>query len=899
MSDDRDLDPPRWRRYLRFWRTDVAADVRDEIAFHIEESVTAQMTAGVTEADARRIATERFGNTDQIARVMRALAIERESTVRRAEFFSSLGRDLRFARRQLAKRPGFTIVAILTLALGIGANTAIFSAVNAVLLHPLPVHDLDQLVLVRSNIPKLPLMNANLDAAEVLEMVDHPGVFQSVAGYTGSSLIFAGNNHAQRLQSHQTVGPFFDVLGVTPALGRFYRPDESTPGRHRVVVLSWDLWQELGGQPSILGKKMDFLLGTYEVIGVAPRGFHYPRSAQVWVPYPIAPAGACGDARRTADGYPCRVYHGVMIMGVVGRLRPGVRPAQLKDYLDRTVARLHPDNPRSDFYFSSIGIVSALAGELRPALLALLGAVGFVLLIACANVASLQLVHGAARTREMAVRTALGAERGMIMRQLLVENLVLSIGGGTLGLALGYAILKLLAVAGGAQMPALATVTLDRTVLAFTALATIASGLIFGLVPAVRSSRVDLQSGLKEGGRGQSVGAGKNRLLHAWVVLQVALTLVLLLGSSLMIRTMASLLAQDPGFRTSQVSTMQITATGPRYRAQGSLGRMFADVLERTSRAPGVISAGLVSSLPFTGGSNSSMFKMESVPDDPTGPARHADMQAVGGDYFQAMGIPLLRGRLFNGGDVSGSTPVVIVDERLVQQFFGSTDPIGKRILQDGPLATIVGVVASIAQVELGETAKATIYYPASQQNWHAGMYVVVRSAMPLATVTGLVRSAVANVDPTAPVFDSRLMEERVSATLAPRRLTMTVMSGLAVVSLLLAICGLYGVISYVVSQRSTEFGIRLALGAQTNQVRAMVVRQGLGLAVGGIAIGLIGAAAGTKALESLLYGISARDPMSFALAAVVLGLVAVGASYLPARRATRVSPVDALRRGE
>lgn len=898
--DANDNAPASWRRYLRFWRTDVDADVRDEIAFHIEELVAQQVAAGIPEAEARRIAEQRFGNSDDIGRRMRALAAERETSAQRSEYLAHLGRDLRFARRQLAKRPGFTVVAILTLALGIGANTAIFSAVNSVLLHPLPVHDIDQLTFVQGNLPRLPLMNTQLDPTETLELAEHPGVFQSVAGVYGGNQVMAGGNEAKRLQSYLTLGSFFDVFGITPALGRFYRPEESTPGQHRVAVLSWDLWQELGGQRSIIGTHLEFLIGSYEIIGVAPKDFHYPRSAQLWTPFPIAAAGACGSGQgRTPDGYPCRVYGGVLIMSTIGRLKPGVTTVALKRYLDVVERRMHATTPMAEQYLTSKSFVSVVAGQLRPALLALLAAVGFVLLIACANVASLQLVHGAARTRELAVRTALGAERGTIVRQLLVENLALSILGGIVGLGLGVLILKLLAVAGGAQMPALASVQLDGTVLAFTALATIVSGLLFGMIPALRSSRVDLQSGLKEGGRALSMGAKQNRLLNATVMLQVALTLVLLLGSALMIRTMSTLLAQDPGFQTENIATMRVTATGPRYSNPGSFIPLYQGVLDRVSHTPGILGAGLVGVLPFSGGSSSSQFTIDGMPTDPAGPKRHANMHGIDGDYFRTMGIRVLRGRAFNKDDAKAATPVAVIDERLATQFFGSSDPIGRRISQGPAPATIVGIVNTISQIELGEPPKATIYYPMEQHDWYSTFYIVVRSTAPLGTVTGLVRSAVANVDPTAPVYEPRLLAERVSASLAPRRLTMAVMSGLAAVSLLLAVCGLYGVISYVVSQRTTEFGIRLALGAQPGQVRGMVVRQGLGLAIGGIVIGLIAAAAGTRALGALLFGVSAHDPVSFVLAAVVLGIVAVGASYLPARRATRVNPTEALRRGE
>jgi putative ABC transport system permease protein len=539
------------------------------------------------------------------------------------------------------------------------------------------------------------------------------------------------------------------------------------------------------------------------------------------------------------------------------------------------------------------GFVDEYAGELRPTLLVLLAAVGFVLLIACANVASLQLVHGTARTREMAVRAALGAGRGTIVRQLLVENLVISIGGGALGLAVGMLILRLLAGAGATHLPALETVRFDRIVLGFAAIATVASGLLFGSMPAWRAGRVDLQEGLKEGAR-NSLGARKNRMLQTGVVVQVALTLVLLLGSALMIRSLRELLSQNPGFRPENVHTMRIAITGERSRP-ALLTVFYDDLMERLRTAPGIEAAGMVSELPFSGSNDSSPFRIIGSESDPNGPALHANLHTIGGHYFRSMGIPLIRGRAFDGRDVKTSENVAIIDEQLAKQFFGNEDPIGRRITQ-GMDATIVGIVGTVSQGELGERPKATIYYPYSQHDWYGTTYLTIRSTQPLANTLATVGSAVRAIDANVPIFEPRALEERIDASLAPRRLAMAVLSGLAAVSLALAIFGLYGVISYSVSQRRSEFGIRLALGAQSSQVRSMVIRQGLVLAAIGIVAGLLIASGVTRALEKLIFGVSPRDPLSFVGVALVLSAVAVLASYLPARRATRVSPVEALK---
>ncbi|MEX2151942.1 MAG: ABC transporter permease [Gemmatimonadaceae bacterium] len=873
---------PSWRRYLRFWRSNVGEDVNQEIGFHLEGLIEQYVAAGMSRDDARRAALERFGDPERVASAMRALAQQREATMRRSEWLHGLGRDLRMALRQLAKRPSFTVVALATLALGIGANTAIFSAVNAVLLRPLPVRDLGRIVFLYDNLPKLNLLETPLDPSETLALTARSDLFEAAGGVLNGSSVLTGVGEPQRLARSRTMGRFFDAFGVVPQLGRFYRPDESENGNHLVAVLSHDFWRELGADRGIVGRKLTLNGESYEVVGVMQPGFRYPRGVQLWSPYPVTPE--------------TRENHGRLMMNTVGKLRPGASQEQLQAKLDAFMLEAHPNATRTDFYMSSRGFVSAFAGELRPTLIVLLAAVGFVLLIACANIASLQLVHGSARTREMAVRAALGAGRWTIVRQLLVENLVISIGGGLLGLLVGLAALRLLAVAGAAELPALQGIRFDNAVLLFTALATIVSGLVFGLAPALRAGRVDLQEGLKEGTR-NSLGARKNRLLQASVVVQVALTLVLLLGSTLMIRTLRQLLAQNPGFNPDQVHTMRLAVTGPRSRSP-QLTQFYDELLQRLRAVSAFDQVGLVSELPFSGSNDSSPFVIRGKEADPNGPALHANLHTIGGDYFKAMHIPLLRGRAFNEADIKSVYPwVAIIDETLAKQFFGDEDPIGRKINQ-GPDAVIIGIVGTVSQGELGEAPKATIYYPYAQHDWYSTMYVTVRSALPLATVQGIVRSELNAIDGNVPLFEARMLDERIGVSLAPRHLTMTVLTGLAVLSLALAVFGLYGVVSYAVSQRTTEFGIRIALGAQSADVRGMVLKQGLALGLVGVVVGLAAALLATRALSSLIFGISARDPVSFVGAALVLTVVTVVAAYIPARRATAVSPVETLRLG-
>ncbi|HEY4305484.1 MAG TPA: ABC transporter permease [Gemmatimonadaceae bacterium] len=878
--------PDRWRRYLRFWGANVRADVDDEIAFHLDALIAYYVEHGLAPDDARRLAAEQFGNRYGIARSMRALANQRENAMRRTEWTDGIARDLRFAFRQLRKRPAFTVIALVTLALGIGANTAMFSAVNTVLLHPIDAPALDRIVFVHDNIPSLPLMDTPLDPNETLELATHRELFVAAGGATDAgSAILTGDGEAQRLTASRTVGDFFRVFSQAPLLGRFYRPDESEPGHSLVTVLSFDLWRSLGSDSTIVGKGLLFNGTNFEVVGVAKPGFRYPRDAQLWVPYTLTP-----DAK---------INHGRMIMNSVARVHDGITPTQLKAQLDVIQStKVHPNAKLAEFFMTTRPFVHETAGQLRPTLIVLLGAVGFVLLIACANVASLQLVHGAARAREMAVRVAVGAARGTIIRQLLIENLVLSIGGGALGIGVGAAILKLLAFAGSKNLPALVDVHLDGLVLAFTASTTILAGLAFGVLPALRAGRVDLHDSLKEGTRGASLGAKRNRALQTGVVVQVALSLVLLLSAGLMVRSLRELLAQSPGFKADGVATMRVIASGRQYFPQNErLPVFYGDLVTRLAAAPGMTAVGIVSELPFSDTRNSSPFMVIGRPYDATKPALHANQRSIGGEYFRAMDIPLIRGRVFDNSDVrvAGHPVSAIIDETLAKTFFPNEDPIGKQIDQSGP-ATIVGIVGTVAQQQLGEPPKATIYFPFNQHPWNTSMFIVARTPLPMTQTLATVRRVVGAMDHNLPVFEPFMLVDRIDTSIAPRRLAMTVLTGLAALALGLAVFGLYGVVSYAVTQRTTEFGIRIALGASSRDVRAMVVRQGATLAIIGVVVGLLASYVATAVLTKLLFGVSAHDPLTFAAAPVVLAIVAVGASYLPARRATKVSPLEALR---
>jgi predicted permease len=873
------MTPDRGWFRRRLFRDDLKSEVTDEIGFHLEALVAEYVSAGMPEPDARRKATERFGDPERIAGAMRTLAHQRERVNRRTAVLRGIDRDVRFAFRQARKRPAFTCIALVTLALGIGANTAIFSAVNQVLLHPIAAEHLDRIAFVQDNFPRLGLNGTPLDPAETHGLFALRTVFRSVGGLASGSATLTRESDTQRLVRGRTIGSFFEVFGVHAHIGRLYRPDESQAGNHRVAVLSYDYWRELGSDSAIVGRTMMLNDSAFTVIGVMQRDFRFPRGAHLWSPLPYAP-----DTLQN---------RGRLSMITVGRFDNDVDPGQVDAALSSYGLLQHPGSTRADFFMSTRPFVSAMAGELQPALIVLLVAVAFVLLIACANVASLQLVHGAGRMREMAVRAALGAGRVTLVRQLVVENVVLATVGGVLGVGVGVASLRLLAGMGASQLAALQHLHVDLRALGFTAATTLVTAVAVGLVPAWRGGDVDMNVALKSGTR-QSGDRSHHRLISGAVVMQLALAIVLVLGAALMIQSFRRLLAQHPGFDDRGVYTMRLAVAGPRARPP-QITVFYDELVGRLRRASGVSSVGLISELPFSGATNSSPFRIIGREADPSAPALHANLRVTGGDYFAAMGIPLIRGRLFSASDRKGSEPVAIIDETLANTYFPNEDPIGKRINQ-GPDATIVGIVGTVSHDELGEPAKSTFYYPYSQKDWYASLYIAVRSSLPLASVQQIVRAEVQSIDPGVPLFEVRSLHDRIGASVAPRKLAMSVLTALAMLSLGLAMFGMYGVISYAVAERRQEFGIRVALGARAADVSTMVLRQAALLGVTGVTIGIVASYFATQALSRLVFGVSPRDPVSFAIAAAAMTGVALVAAYVPARRATRIDPVDALR---
>jgi predicted permease len=792
----------------------------------------------------------------------------------------------------MARRPGYTAIVVATLALGIGANTAIFSAVNTVLLRPIPSPELDRLVVVRGNIFRLNLLNNPISAGEAADLMQRRDLFRASTAFTLTGRNLTGLREPQRVTLAQTVGEFFTTFSVRPVVGQFYRPEDSQEGAAPVAVLSHALWQELsGGDPGFVGRPIELNGQPHRVIGVMPPAFRYPYEVQVYVPFVLDQRALSPERRWTLN------------MTFMGRLAPGVTvdrlPTEFRAEVTRWGERLGmvESYAPANYSMTAVPFVQHVSGDLRQILFVLSGAVAFVLLIACANVASLQLVRATGRAKELAVRAALGAGRGVIARQLLVENLALAAAGGLVGILLGRVLLGVLARHGAAEYRVLEGVTLDGQVLAFTALVTVVAGLAFGTAPALRAARADVQDALKGNGRGASLGVERHRFLRGTVVLQMALTVVLLAASALTVRSLARLLATDPGFRPEQVMSMRVSLPGTRYSSGALRVAFYESLIERLRAAPGVVSVGLAAYLPFAGGSDSSPFEVKDMPPRPGEPARHSNTQIIAGDYLRAMGIPLLRGRPFEPRDNNPDTPVALIDSELARQFFPpGVDPIGKMITQGAPPARIVGVVGVVNQSKLGAPLKATVYHYHPHYSWLSSMTVVVRSALPPATVMSLVRTAVAELDPTLPLYDAKPMTERVAASLAARRMAITVLAGFGALSLLLAVLGIYGVISYTTGQRTRELGIRVALGAEPKAVVRMVLRGGFVLAGTGVVIGAVVFLGLGRMLRALLYGVAPNDPVTLALSVTALSVATAVACYLPARRAARVDPVAALR---
>lgn len=816
----------------------------------------------------------------------------------------TLFQDIRYGLRLLIKRPGFTAVAVIALGLGIGANSAIFSVVNGVVLRALPYKDPDKLTIVWS---KRPLLQAKVGAAEFpvsagdfIDWRDQNQVFEQIAAFHTQPFNITGAGEPEFLGGVRASASLFSLLGVEPKLGRTFTPEEDQPGAERVVVISHGLWERrFGADPHIIGQKLSLNDEPYTVVGVLPRGFQFPRKGEM-------PAGF--QFPRQADFYtplawsPAQATNrGRNFLAVVARLKPGVTVEQAGAEMDAIAERLKQQYPQTNANKEVflVPLHQQVVGKVRTALLVLLGAVGFVLLIACANVANLLLARAASRQKEIAIRTALGASRMRVIRQLLTESLLLSLVGGTLGLLLALWGIELLLTISPINLPRVDTVSIDGRVFAFTLVISLLTGIGFGLAPAIQVSKPDLNDALKEGGRSSPVGFRHNRFRSLLVVSEVALSLVLLIGAGLMIRSFVTLLNVDPGLNAQNVLTLDIGLPRTKYTGPQQIA-FFQQVISRMQALPGVQSAGAVYPLPLSGAEEGMGFAIEGRPVTNPGESFNAGPRWVSADYFKVMSIPLLRGRELTERDGPDSTRVLVISEAMARAYWPDEDPIGKRVAFDQTNGApnwreIVGVVRDVKHSSLDATSKPEMYIPFAQFPIFFQTVVLRTTGDPLSLVAAA-RSEVLAVNKDQPISNIHTMEELLSNSIAQRRFNMLLLSVFAAVALLLSAVGIYGVMSYSVAQRTHELGLRMALGAQSSHVVALVVRQGMTLALIGVGVGLAASFALTRIMASLLYGVSTTDTLTFSLIALLLASVALLACYLPARRATKVDPMVALR---
>lgn len=803
--------------------------------------------------------------------------------------------DLRYGLRMLAKSPGFTAVTVLTLALGIGANTAIFSVVHAVLLRPLPLKEPDRLVWFWETQPDLP--TAPFSAPEFLDYQSQNQTFEQIAAVRQTNFNLTGADPVERLRGAVVSTNFFSLLGVRPFVGRDFRPEEGQPGAPRVALLSYELWQRrFGGEPNVVGRTLTLNGESVTVIGVLLPEFRFLPGIELWLnPQHIVPE----PLSNYRDQY--LTMRGLHYLSIVGRLKPSASLAQAQADLDTIARRLQQQHPRqANHGVRLITLHERRTGHARATLLTLLAAVGFVLLIACANVANLLLARATRRHKEIAIRAALGAGRGRLVCQLLTESLLLGLLGGAIGLLAAIWGVDLLRTASPPNIPRLEEIRIDQYVLGFALAASLLTGLLFGLAPALWVSSPALTEALKEGGsRSMVAGPSRNRLSNLLIVSEVALALVLLVGAGLLVRSFVRLLDVEMGFNPEKLITMKISFLGKKYAEEAWRRDLVRRLLERLEVLPGVRGVAVANDLPLQGQDTTSTPAVEGRPlseFERIGVGVHP----VNPGYFRAMGIPLLKGRFFSEQDGADAPPVVIINEALARRFWPNEDPIGKEIgvfggSHSGKFAEVIGVVGNVRYTGLAGEISLDAYAPYEQVPW-PHIALAIRTATDPAPLVTAVRQEVKSLDSELPIYSVRTMEEVTSETLAPRRLTLALVGLFALLALVLAAVGIYGLMAYTVMRRTHEIGIRLALGAERGQILRLVIRQGMALVLIGVAIGVGGALALTRLLSSLLFGVSPSDPVTFAFTVLLLTAVALLACYLPARQATKIDPMAALR---
>ena len=902
---------PEWKQEIRERLTNLKLEpsretaIVEELAAHLEDCYEELLASGAPPAEAERRTLAELSEGEIFERELRR--VERQVTLepivlgtnRRTNMLADLWQDLRFGARMLLKQPSFTLIAALTLALGIGANTAIFSVVYAVLLRPLPYHEPERLVMIWTKQEKLGVEQTLVSEHEVLDFREQAKLFEGFGVLNGSSFILTGAGEPEQLTGAPVSTNFLSLLGVKVIAGRDFAPDEEKPGAARVAILSHGFWQRrFGGEQSIIGSTINLSGWPTTVVGVLPPNFalmlpsetQEPTKIDVWIPY--------------TDDYAKQPRHHHTLT-VIARMKPGVSLQQAQEEMNAIAARLYPLHyTKTGFAVKVASLHGDIVKKMRPALLALLVAVGFVLLIACANVANLLLARAAGRVSEIAVRAALGAGRVRLVRQLLTESVMLALFGGALGALLAVWGAKALLALSPADLPRLDEVGVNVPVLAFTCAITMLTGILFGLFPALRASQTNLTQALKDGSRSLAGGASSQRLRSAIVVAEIALSLALLIGAGLLLRSFLGLTKVDPGFEARNILTIQLRPPRPKYPNGVAVGNFYQQLMEKIQALPGAETAAAISDLPLGGQAASLTLTFEGVAANAERDnlaSFEVDERIITPDYFKVMKTPLLAGRFFTPQDARGQPRVAIIDERLQRRLWPNANPIGRRLTygrfpeRPGMWIEIVGVVRRIRHHRLDADVREMVYFPHAQSS-RIGMTLVIRSTSDPLAMVGAARGAVQSVDSDQPIYGIRMMDELVAGALAPARFMLLLLMIFAGAAAALAVVGIYGVMSHSVTQRTHEIGVRMALGAGASDVLRLVIRQGIKLALLGVASGLVVALLLTRLMRELLFGVSAIDLGTFAAVPALLAGVALLACLIPARRATKVDPMVALR---
>lgn len=875
------------------------AEIVEELSQHLDDQYEQALSHGATEEAAWRAGLTELSQNDVLATSLKRLEQRvpqnpiQMGTERKTNMFADLSQDVRYGVRMLLKNPGFTFIAVLALALGIGANSAIFSVVNTLLLRPLPYRNPGQLVVIWENATHLGFPKNTPSAANFLDWQKQNTLFEGMAAFAERSFNLTGIGEPERLEGRRVSANLFDLLGVKPLLGRNFVPDEDKPGT-KVALLNESLWKRrFGSDPGVIGRALTLNGESYTVVGVLPNSVRLPAFGnwrdQIWVPM----AFSAEEAASRGNHY----------LEVIGRMRAGVRLEQARAEMATIMARLAQQYPEENTRMGTVvnPLHEEIVGDMKPALLVLLGAVAFVLLIACANVANLLLARAAARHKEIALRLALGADRARLTKQLLVESVMLSLLGGLVGLIFAYAGLQVLTRFIPPDVAHAEAIAIDAKVLGFTLLIAIVTGLVFGLAPASQASHFNLNDTLKEGGRDASAGVRGKRLRSMLVIVEVAVSFILLIGAGLLINSFMHLRNLDPGFRADHMLTLNVDLSETKYPDNPRRTAFFDEVVRRIQALPGVRAVAVAGNLPFTYNGDSMPIGAEGIPDPPPDQRPDVIFRAIGPGYFNTMGIPLVRGRDFNDQDTLDTTLAVVVSEKTAQHYWPNADPIGKRIrngstTSDAPWRTVIGVVKDVRQNDFIAEPKMQMYFAYRQLRSLMPNALIVRTAVDPLSLATSVRNAIWAVDKDQTVANIDSMEHIVAGAVARPRFSMLLLAIFAAVALVLAAVGIYGVMSYSVAQQTREIGIRMALGAQRTDVLKMTIKQGLKLVGLGLVIGLAAAFVLTRVMATLLFGISATDPLTFVTISFVLLLVALLASYIPSVRAMRVDPMVALR---